>query len=200
MDQQPEQQAQAEQPPVAELPPVPAVPETDAQSTEMASEPMGRPQDGDSEEWLEWQASEYIEHEKSLKWFVILGVVTLALVAAAVFLLKNYTFAILLVVMAIAIAVWAKRPASNIYYRLNTTGVWVDEKFFSLHDFRSFGVLQDGAVYAVMLLPNKRFSPGVTVYLPHEMGEEIVDILGTTLTIETIQPDWIDRLTRKLNF
>lgn len=195
MEQQPEEQSQPTQASTTELPVVPAI----SEEPELVSEPIGRPQE-QQEDGLEWQASEYVEHEKSLKWFVILGVVTLALVVLAVFLLKNYTFAVLLVVMAIAIVVWAKRPAVEMQYRLNTTGVWINDKHFALHDFRGFGVLQDGAVYAVVLLPNKRFSPGVTVYFPHTLGEQIVDILGTSLPMEDMKPDWIDKLTRKLNF
>jgi hypothetical protein len=164
----------------------------------MQSEPMGRPQA--TSQSLEWQASEYVEHEKSMKWFVILAVATLVLIAVAVFLLNNYTFAVLIVVMAIAVAVWARRPANEMHYRLDAAGVWVNGKFFAMHDFRSFGVMQEGAIYAVVLLPVKRLTPGVRVYFPEELGEQIVDILGTSMPMEDIQPDWIDSITRKLNF
>lgn len=192
-----------EQPPVMPQPieqPLPAQPQPELQpvSPPLTSEPMGRPQG--SQGGLEWQASEYVEHEKSLKWFIVLGVIALALVALAVFLLENYTFAILIVVMAVAIAVWAKRPATNMQYQLDSSVVSVNGKHFAIHDFRAFGVLQDGGVYAVTLLPNKRFSPGVSIYFPQELGEQIVDMLGASLPMETMEPDWIDRLTRKLNF
>lgn len=218
MNEQPEQQPQPAQPSVTELPPVPVVPEALPQQQtspveppqpvaesvaaseppELASEPMGRPVE--LQNGLEWQASEYVEHEKSLKWFIVLGAVTAALVALAIFLLKNYTFAVLLVVMAAAIVVWAKRPAREMYYKLETATIWVNDKPFALHDFRAFGLVQDGAIYTVTLLPNKRFSPGVTVYFPHELGEQIVDVLGASLPMEDMEPDWIDKLTRKLNF
>lgn len=221
MNEQPEQQPQPTHPPVTELPAVPVVTEAPLEpqtppvepvqpqptATELVatpeasllvSEPMGRPVETQS--GLEWRASEYIEHEKSVKWFIVLGVVTLALAAVALFVMKNYTFALLLVVMGIAIAVWAKRPAAELFYRLEATGVRINDKFFSMHDFRSFGLLQDGALYAVQLLPTKRFSPGVTVYFPHELGEQIVDTLGASLPMEDLQPDWIDKISRKLNF
>lgn len=207
MDQQPEQRQP--QPLPENQPVVPSPVAVEAQATPVGqesvvaseplkSEPMGRPQEtGQS---LEWQASEYVEHEKSIKWFVILAVVALGLVAVAVFLLKNYTFAVLIVVMAIAVAVWARRPANEMQYRLDASGVSVDGKFFAMHDFRSFGVMQEGAIYAVVLLPVKRLAPGVRVYFPEELGEQIVDILGASMPMEDIQPDWIDSITRKLNF
>lgn len=220
MNQEPEQQPQG---PAAqssaELPPVPVVMDAPPQNSEptevqkaqttptepagvpgsgVPSELIGRPQS--PQEGLAWQASEYVEHEKSMKWFVVLMLVALLLAALAVFLLKNYTFAILIVVMAIAVAVWAKRPAAEMNYQLNAAGVSVNGKLFAIHDFRAFGVLQDGGIYAVTLLPIKRFSPGVTIYFPHELGEQIVDTLGAVLPMEDMQPDWIDKLTRKLNF
>lgn len=192
MEQQPSQQPQAEPTPEAQQSVSAATPET------IASEPMGRPLVTDQS--IEWQASEYVEHEKSAKWFVMLAVAALALVALAVFLLKNYTFAILIVVMTVAVAVWGRRPANEMHYRLDASGVWVSGKFFAMHDFRSFGVIQEGAIYAVVLLPVKRLSPGVRVYFPEELGEQIVDILGASMPMEDIQPDWIDSITRKLNF
>lgn len=207
MEQQPEQQqpqALAENQPVVPAPVVveaqttPVNPELAATTEPIQSEPMGRPLT--TNQSLEWQASEYVEHEKSMKWFVILALAALVLVAVAVFLLKNYTFAVLIVVMAIAVAVWARRPANEMRYRLDAAGVWVNGKFFAVHDFRSFGVMQEGAIYAIVLLPVKRLAPGVRVYFPEELGEQIVDILGASMPMEDIQPDWIDSITRKLNF
>lgn len=199
-------------PPAADLPAVPVVTEPPEQTPSLneavttpeeapviVSEPLGRPQEAASAA-LEWQASEYVEHQKSPVWFIVLAVITAGLVAAAIFLLKNYTFALLLVVMAAAIVVWAKRPAQEMYYRLDESGIFVNDKLFALHDFRAFGVLQDGATNSVVLLPNKRFRPGVTVYFPHELGEQIVDMLGNQLPMQELKPDWIDKLTRRLNF
>lgn len=228
MDQQPEQQPeQIPTQPMTELPAVPVVtdvPQAPAQfDAPQNPEPPVTPQDAPEQTvpveqgapvtqpesigrpqarfaGLEWQASEYVEHEKSAKWFIVLAIIALVLAALAVFLMSNYTFAILIVVMAVAVAVWAKRPAAIMNYQLDASGVTVNGKHFAIHDFRAFGVLQDGGIYAVMLLPNKRFSPGVTIYFPHELGEQIVDTLGSVLPMETMEPDWIDKLTRKLNF
>lgn len=149
---------------------------------------------------LEWHASEYVEHAKSTTWFITLGLITVALLAVAIWLLKDYSFALLVVVMAVAVAVWAKRPAHELQYRLSAQNVMVGEKSFSLHDFRGFGVLQEGGLYTVTLLPVKRFRPGVNIYFPEELGEQIVDILGSRLPMEHLQPDFIDRITNRLNF
>lgn len=149
---------------------------------------------------LEWSASEYVEHQKSPLWYVGLAVVSLALIALAIFVLHQYTFVPLIVVMAAALAVWGKRPPQEMHYELTTDQIKVNGKAFPLIDFRAFGVLQDGAMYYAVLLPNKRFVPGVNVYFPQELGEQIVDMLGSQLQMETIKPDLIDKLTNRLNF
>jgi len=49
-----------------------------------------------------------------------------------------------------------------------------------------------------MLIPTKRFAPGVSVYFPDDAGEKIVDILGQRLPMEELKLDVIDIVVRKL--
>ncbi len=207
MQEQPSQQTISEQPVVpngSEAPPAPATP---FQSAYTAPEVQTNVPDSfpaaaqpSVAQVIEWQASEYIDREKTTIWFIGLGLATLALLAVAIFLIQDITFAILVVVMAIAIAVIARRPAKSMNYRLSFESLMVNDKTFSLRDFRAFGVIQEGAVYSVTLLPNKRFAPSVNVHFPPEYGEQIVDILGALLPMEHVAPDLIDQLTSRLHF
>ena len=149
---------------------------------------------------IEWQASEYITREKNTLWFVLLGVVAVVLAALALFLIKDITFAILIVVMAVAVGLFARRPARDLSYRLSYDGLTINGKFFAFQDYRAFGVVQEGALYSITLLPRKRFAPGVNVYFPPEQGEQIVDMFGAVLPMEHIKQDFIDRLSEKLHF
>lgn len=149
---------------------------------------------------IEWQASEYITREKNTLWFVLLGVVAVVLAALALFLIKDITFAILIVVMAVAVGLFARRPARDLSYRLSYDGLTINGKFFAFQDYRAFGVVQEGALYSITLLPRKRFAPGVNVYFPPDQGEQIVDMFGAVLPMEHIKQDFIDRLSEKLHF
>lgn len=149
---------------------------------------------------IEWQASEYITREKNTLWFVFLGVAAVVLAALALFLIKDITFAILIVVMAVAVGLFARRPARDLSYRLSYDGLTINEKFFAFQDYRAFGVVQEGALYSITLLPRKRFAPGVNVYFPPDQGEQIVDMFGAVLPMEHIKQDFIDRLSEKLHF
>lgn len=149
---------------------------------------------------VEWQASEYITREKNTIWFVALGLIAAVLCALALFVIKDITFAILVVVMAVAVGLFARRPARDMLYQLTHEGLSVNGKFFSFHDYRAFGVIQEGAIYSITVLPIKRFAPSVNVYFPPEYGERIVDIFGSALPMEDVKRDVIDRLSEKLHF
>ena len=51
---------------------------------------------------IEWQASEYVTREKDTTWFILLGVVAVVLFVVALLVIKDITFALLVVVMAVA--------------------------------------------------------------------------------------------------
>jgi len=158
------------------------------------------PEEQHAEQSLSWQASEAIHHEKHPLWFVGLIVAAAVLLAASIFLIKSWTFAVLIVVMALAVGVIGTRPPRVMSYRLSFHSLQVNDKTFSMHDFRAFGVLQEDSLYSIVLLPNKRFMPSVNVYFPAEQGEQIVDVFGASLPMEHVEPDFIDKLSHKLRF
>ena len=158
--------------------------------------------DDDSSELLfdpiSWEASEYIHHERDTVWFIGFVVVVIAFLALSVFLIKNYFFTALIVVMAATLFVYVRRPPRVVRYTLSQQGLNVGQKFHFFTEFRAFGVVQDGALFSVKLLPTARFGQELTVYFAENDGEEIVDILGTYLPMEDLQLDLVDLLLRRL--
>ena len=150
---------------------------------------------------LSWRESEYIEHSKSPMWFLGLAGISILLLLFAIFIIKEWSFAILIVVMSAAVGIWAKRPARVIEYSLDREGVLIDGRSFYFRDFRSFSITQESEfVYSIVMVPNKRLTPGVNIYFPEKLGEQIVDVFGAALPIENIEPDFIDNLAKKLRF
>ncbi len=91
-------------------------------------------------------------------------------------------------------------PPRTLHYTVSSQGIKIDEKIYGYHDFKAFGILEEGPLYSIVLLPVKRFMPSVNIYFPREYGEEIVDHLGGVLPMEDLQLDMIDTLVRKLRF
>jgi hypothetical protein len=169
-------------------------------TTQSVNPPQEEPQapQAPEAEPIRWQAHEYIHHEKNASWFIIFSVVVLVLIAVAIFLIQSVTFAILIPVMAAALVVYSHRPPRIIDYTLSHQGLHANDTLYSFSEFKAFGVIHDGPEYSVMLVPTKRFRPGVTVYFPEEAGEAIVDLLGARLPMQELHLDAIDRLIRKL--
>jgi hypothetical protein len=180
--------------PAEQVAQVPDLPPVELAEAEVVAEPADAPQP------ISWQASEFVHHEKSMEWFLALVGIAVILLLIDVFLIKSWTFGALIVVMAVSAIAVARRPPRTLTYLISPSGIQIDEKQFRFHDFRAFGVVQEGAFYSIRLIPVKRFMPMVNVYFPPEHGEEIVDIFGSILPMEKIQLDFIDKLVEKIRF
>ncbi|MGH7196936.1 MAG: hypothetical protein ACREGJ_04210 [Candidatus Saccharimonadales bacterium] len=160
-------------------------------AADVAKTPMTEP--------ISWEASEYIHHSKDIVWFVGFGLIVAVLIGVAIWL-ASWTFLALVVVMAVAFVIFALRQPRVVHYSLTDRGVQIGEKTYDYTDFRAFGVVPDGGIYSVMLVPTKRFMPAVTMYFAEEDGEKIVDVLSVHLPMEEFNQDPIDQLMRRLRF
>lgn len=148
---------------------------------------------------VNWQAQEYVDVDRGPVWYVIFAAITLVFIAVDVFLIKSWTFSALVIVMAVSLFVYTRRPARTISYSLSAKqGLYIGEKLYSFSDFRAFGLINDNGSHSIMMLPRKRFSAGVSVYFPEDVGEQVVDIIGQQLPMEEVKLDSIDVLIRKL--
>lgn len=182
--------------------PLPSEPVTHGQTVETSeSFPPSQPSSEDTPDNppITWSAQEYVHIDKGPLWFIIFALVVLGLIALDIFLLKSWTLSALIVVMAIAVIVYVRRPPRTLTYALSPKqGLYVGEQLYSFEQFKAFGLIKDGDNNSIMLLPRKRFSPGVSVFFPEEAGERIVDILGQRLPMETLKLDVVDALVRML--
>ena len=164
-------------------------------------EVLGQPnlESEDSGTPVTWTAQEYVHLDKSPLWFILFVIIVLGLISVDVFILKSWTFSALVVVMAVAIIIYTRRPPRALTYVLSAKqGLYVGERLYNFDDFKAFGLIRDGEHHSIMLIPTKRFAPGVSVYFPEEAGEKIVDILGSRLPMEELKLDVIDIVVRKL--
>lgn len=151
----------------------------------------------DTTEPVHWQAAEYIHQEKNPLWFVIFSLVVLVLIAGAIFV-QAWTFVALIPVMAVALFLYARRPPHEIDYVLSSKGLFINDVLHSFNEFKSFGVVRDADEYSIMLMPVRRFRPGLSVYFPENIGEAIVDLLGSRLPMQELHLDAFDRVVRAL--
>lgn len=148
---------------------------------------------------IRWQATEYIQREKNHVWFLLFLVVTVVLIAVAVFLIRSWTFAVLVPVMAAALLTYIRRPPRVLDYTLSRHGLYINDQLFAFGEFKSFALMQGLDHHTIMLIPTKRFKPAVIINFPEEVGEAIVDTLAARLPMRAVQPDVVDRIIKKLH-
>ncbi len=155
-----------------------------------------------SHEAVEWSASEYIAHEKDPIWYATVAVVVL-LFAGLIYLLDadNSWFAPFIVVAAGAIfVVSAARKPRVLNYSIDESGLHVGVKLYRFSDYKSFSVIQEGAIESIMLTPLQRFLPSMTIYFEPKDQSRIVDALSEYLPYEVKKQDPIDSFMRKIRF
>ena len=149
---------------------------------------------------ISWTAAEYIIAEKNAIWYVFFVIVVLGLIALDIFVLKSYFFSVLVALMAVSLIIYIRRPARQVSYRISADkGIYVAENLRHFEEFKYFGVIRDGEHFSIMLIPTKRFAQGLSIYFPEELGEKIVEVLGSQLAMQDLKLDVIDKVIRKLH-
>ncbi len=173
-------------------PPAQAVPQPPAPAPVQPQQPAES-----LENTISWEASESIHHERDGFWVIGFISVVAILLGLSVWQ-QQWTFTALIVIMTIVLVVYIRRPTRVLRYSLSFDGLHIGEQFYGFDEFRSFGILEEGALFSVMLMPTKRFGQAMTIYFTEDEGEKIVDILGAYLPMEDLHLDVLDNLLRRL--
>ena len=149
---------------------------------------------------VEWTASEYIAHQKNSNWFIGLGGGA-AVISLIIFVVtRNVTSTLVVLLCFIALGGYAVKQPATKRYRITADGIYVDDKFFGFGNFKSFSVMEEGAVDCIWLRPLKKFTPTVAMYYPPTDEDRIIMMLENFLPIEDRVHDMVDRITRKIRF
>ncbi|MDO4219763.1 MAG: hypothetical protein Q4D22_00825 [Candidatus Saccharibacteria bacterium] len=146
---------------------------------------------------VNWEAREYIERKKNSVWYVGFALAVIALIAIAI-LLQDWLFIPAIVLAAIALMIYVMRPPRMLHYSLDEKGLTEGNNLHLYSDYKSFGVLNDGGHYSIVLVPKKRFGLRLRVYFPETEGEQIVDVFGDHLPMEEVKLDLVDKIVRWL--
>lgn len=149
---------------------------------------------------VSWTASEFIAHEKSSNWYVVLfgGAVVAAGLCWLIF--KDLLSSIVILVAVGILAAYSKRQPRELQYTLDDSGIDIGEKHYAYTQFRSFSVIEDGAFSSIELMPLKRFAPPISVYYDPANEEAIAQALTPHLPFQPKQPDPIDKFIRRIRF
>jgi hypothetical protein len=149
---------------------------------------------------VSWTASEFIEHAKSIDWYLALGVVTVLVTGLLYFLSRDLYASGAVLISALALGYYAGRKPRQLQYHLDKEGLTIAEKHFPYRQFRSFTIMDEDAFASIVFMPLKRFGLPTTIYFAPEDEDRIVDIINQHLPFEPRDRDAIDRLMKRIRF
>lgn len=148
---------------------------------------------------INWSITEAPKRDFSPKWYAGVVFGFLALIALAIFVIKSWSFVVLLVISALALVVFIRRPSRTIHYSLSTDGVSIDGVNHAFDKFKSFGVMsKSDQTHRLVLIPTKRFSPALEVDFESKEGEAIVDFVGARLPMQKVEANFVDNIIDRL--
>lgn len=179
--------------PAPEQPDVPAAPPSPIEN-------QGSYPEQASVETVSWTASEFVEHQKPQGWYALLGLGAVVISAVLYFILKDIITVVVVALATVMFGVVGARKPRSLTYAIGQTGIKIGEKSFPYEAFKSFSVIEEGAIDSIQLAPLKRFMPPISLYFPPDHEQEIVDTLAAYLPHEERNHDAVDRLMKRVHF
>ena len=152
------------------------------------------------EGFLEWEAPEFVAHEKNIGWYGMLALGTAVFIGIMYLLTKDEISAGTLLIMAVLFGIFAARKPRTLPFRLDQTGLSVGSRHYPYQSFRSFSVIREGEHDTISFMPMKRLMPLVTIYCPPSVKQDLVLALNYHLPFETRELALVDRLMNKIRF
>lgn len=149
---------------------------------------------------LSWTASEYIAHEKQMMWYVSLFAISIVITALVYLINRDTLTSIVILTISICAAFFASRKPASRRYDLTARGLAIDDILHKFSDFKSFSVVEEGAINSIWLKPLNRYKPLLIIYFAPDDEAVIIDHLSAFLPHEQRELDAIDKLSRYIRF
>jgi len=136
---------------------------------------------------ISWQGYEYTHYEKSSDWFWALGIVALSSAVTAI-IFKNILFALLILVGAFAVALFAAKKPHLIHFEITRRGVAIDDVFYPFTTLESFWIDEDEHGHHTLIIKSERvIMPYIIIPLSESIEfDEVRDILLAKLDEEEL--------------
>ena len=154
----------------------------------------------EKEEVVTWTASEFIAHQKSFGWYVMLMLVGLALASVVYLVTKDMITVGVIILCFLVFGIAAGRKPRVLPYRLDRSGLTIGQKLYPYGHFKAFAVIDEGTFSSIVFLPLKRFMPALSIYFAPEDEDRILDTLSLYLPLEQGKLDLFETIVRRIRF
>jgi hypothetical protein len=150
---------------------------------------------------LTWEASEYVDHEKTAGWYGLLAAGAVVVAVIAFFLTGgDVVTTVVVLIAAVLFGVVAARRPRTLQYTIDSHGVTIGDKLYPYAELKTFSLITNTPLHSIQLLPMKRFLPPIGLYFPPEHEQRIMETLGGFLPYEERGLDRFDQLMSRIRF
>ncbi|OGH64118.1 MAG: hypothetical protein A2821_02410 [Candidatus Magasanikbacteria bacterium RIFCSPHIGHO2_01_FULL_41_23] len=120
-----------------------------------------------------WEVSEYEQHDRPMRWYLIMLVLGLFLVGYGLFT-NNFLFALIVILFSIIIFLQSHQIPHRVPFSITDLGVLVNNRFYMYSEFMDFYIIYNPPqVKTLFLEPESTFRPRLRVLLGEEDPNEI---------------------------
>lgn len=155
-----------------------------------------------NEDTITWSALEYEEKERSVDWYWAVGIIALVIAVIAI-IYQNYLFAVLIIVAAFTLLLYAARKPREVSIELGRRGVRIGGILYPYATLKSFWIHhhREDRRGRLIIQSEKLLMPYVTIPLPDEPHEDIIhDFLSAYLAEEEHPESLSEILLERLGF
>jgi hypothetical protein len=144
-------------------------------------------------EKIEWQAPEYIHTEKTTDWYWIVGIVSVSIALISI-ILNNVIFALLILVSAFTLSLFASRPPEMVKHELSNVGIEKGRFSHPYGEIKSFWVETGDRYPRILFKIDHRFSPYFIFLIHPDDADEIRGFLSAHIPEEKMTESIFEKL------
>lgn len=113
---------------------------------------------------LSWNTIEYLHQEKTADWYWIVGIVTISIAIVSI-IMNNIIFAILIIVSAFILTLFASRKPQEIEIDIDNMGIRVGKTLYPYRNLDSFWVETRENNDRILIKSKKLFMPLIIAFI-----------------------------------
>jgi hypothetical protein len=149
---------------------------------------------------IKWEAEEYDYIPKSNNWFWSVGIITIGIAMASIFL-NNILFAVLVVLGGVTIILYGARRPRKVVFSIIPRGVQIENRLFPFENLKSFWIHYEPPYKKLLTIePKKLLMPVISVPLGDINPNTIREHLLKFLKEERREESFIQTIIRLIGF
>lgn len=148
---------------------------------------------------ISWVAPEYIHRPKSVDFLWGVGLLGLAgSVTAMIF--GNVIFGIFIILSAVMLIIFSVKHPNEANFEINKDGILFDKEMHKYKNIKGFKIKEANPYSKLLIETNRYFLPLYTLPLPHELEDDVYNVLSQIIPEEDIEETHSSKFMDKIGF